>query len=276
VQARLATAVAATVSTIASAQTAAIPPREIVRLAVETDRKSQAAARNYTFLMRQEQRQFDTAGRTQSRESRTWDYTLVEGSPFRRLVSRDDRPLAEKEQKLEEEKLRKSIEERRRETPGERERRIADWERSQEKRREPLREIPDAFDFKLAGEEAINGVQVYVIDATPHPGYRPKSASAAFLPKVRARFWIAKNDYHWVKLDMETLDTVALGAILVRLAKGSHLMVEQTKVNNEVWLLKAVDLRITARILLVKGLRREYLFTFSDYKKFQVTSRVVE
>lgn len=272
----LAAALAVVFSALASAQTPALTPREIVRRSVEVDRTSLELARNYTYLMRQEERQLDGAGRIQSRESRTWDYTLLEGSPFRRLVAREDLPLPAKEQKLEEEKLHKSIEERSKETPEQRARRIADWDRSQQKRREPLRELPDAFDFRLAGEESMSGVPVYVIDATPHPGYRPVSASAAFLPKVRARFWIGKEDYHWVKVDMETLDTVALGAILVRLSKGSHLVIEQTRVNGEVWLPKSADLRFSARILLLKGLRREYLFTFSDYKKFQVNSRVVE
>ena len=37
----------------------------------------------------------------------------------------------------------------------------------------------------------------------------------------------------------------------------------------------AVLLTAAARILLVKGFNRELAFTFSDYKKFQVDSRVV-
>ncbi len=42
--------------------------------------------------------------------------TLLEGSPYRRLVARNDQPLSPKEQKKEEDKLRRSIEERRKET----------------------------------------------------------------------------------------------------------------------------------------------------------------
>jgi hypothetical protein len=250
--------------------------RDVVLRSINADRANAAIARNYTYLMRQDERQLDAAGNVLSHESRTWDYTMLEGSPFHRLVERDDHPLSAREQKVEEEKLRKSIEDRRQETAEQRARRIADWDRAQQKRREPLRELPDAFDFRFAAEDSISGRPMYVIDATPHPGYRPKSASTAFLTKVRARFWVGKSDYQWTKFDMETLETVAFGAVLLRLAKGSHMVVEQTWVNNEVWLFKSADLRVSARVLLVKGIRREYVFTFSGYKKFVVNSRVVE
>src|SRR6266404_1983996 len=118
-------------------------PREIVRRSVELDRRNTELSRSYALHHRQEDQQLDETGKMKFREVRTWDITLPEGSPYRRLVARDDRPLSPKEQQLEEEKLRRSIEERRKETPELRARRIADWERVQQKRREPLAELPD-------------------------------------------------------------------------------------------------------------------------------------
>ena len=60
-----------------------------------------------------------------------------------------------------------------------------------------------------------------MIEGTPKPGYRPKSASTAFFPKVKLHLWIDKNDYQWVKIDIESLDTISFGGFLLRLAKGS-------------------------------------------------------
>ena len=139
----------------------------------------------------------------------------------------------------------------------------------------PVRELLDAFDFTLAGEQQMGGREVYRIDATPRPGYQPKSQFASFFPKVRLRFWIDKQDYQAARIEMETLDTISFGGFLVRVGKGTHLVIEQTRVNNEVWLPREVLLTAAARILLVKGFNRELAFTFSDYKKFQVDSRVV-
>jgi hypothetical protein len=249
--------------------------REIVRRSVELDQKNIAIARNYTFLERREEIDLDGAGRVKTREILTYDVTLLEGSPYRRLVARNDRPLSPDEQREEEDKLQKSIGQRRRETPEQRQKRIAEWQRRQERQREPLRELPDAFNFLLAGEETIGGAATYVIDATPKPGYKPRSARGGWLNKLKARLWIDKRDYQWVKADVETLDTISFGAFLVRLAKGGRLTFEQSKVNGEVWLPKRMSLDATAKLLMVKGYHKRLEIRFSDHRKFQVESRVV-
>jgi hypothetical protein len=246
---------------------AAQDPREIVRRSVEIDRKNLEIARNYTYLERREQRELDGSGKVKDTEVQTSDVTLLEGSSYRRLVARNDRPLSSKEQKREEDKLRNSIEERRKESKEERERRIADWERRRQRQRDPLKELPDAFDFRLIGEEALAGGEVYVIDAMPKPDYKPQLPAAAYFPKVKARLWIDKNDYHWAKVEMETLDTISLGGFLVRLAKGSRLIVEQAHVSQEVWLLKSLTVHASARVALIMNIRREIIITFSDYSK---------
>jgi uncharacterized iron-regulated protein len=92
---------------------------------------------------------------------------------------------------------------------------------------------------------------------------------------VKARLWIDKDDYHWAKVELETLDTISFGGFLVRLAKGTRLIVEQAHVNQEVWLLKSLTLQASARVALIMNVRREIIVTLSDYKKFQVDSRVV-
>jgi hypothetical protein len=250
-------------------------PLEIVRRATELDRRNTEISRNYTFLQRQEQRDLESNGKLKKTESETFDVTLLEGSPYRRLVARDDRPLSPKDQRKEEEKLQKSIEERRKETAEQRERRVADWDHKRQKQREPLKELPEAFNFKLAGEEALNGGVAYVIEGMPKPGYRPKTASTAFFPKVKLRFWIAKEDYQWVRVDLESLDTISFGGFLIRLAKGSHLSIENARINNEVWLPKRAEIHGSVRLALVKVMRGEIVFTFSDYKKFQADSRVI-
>jgi len=249
--------------------------REIVRRSCELDQKNVEIARNYTFLQRQVDSDLDSSGRPKGKQIRTWDVTMQEGSPYKRLVGRNDQPLSQAEQKLEDANLQNNIELRRKETPAQRERRIAEWNRKQQRQREPLKELPDAFDFRIVGEESLNGGDVYVIDATPKPGYKPKSSTTVFLTKVKARLWIDKQDYQWAKVEMETLDTITFGGFLVRLAKGGHLVLEQTRINNEVWLPKHIALEASARLVLVKGFHKSLDMFFSDYKKFQTDSRIV-
>jgi hypothetical protein len=57
----------------------------------------------------------------------------------------------------------------------------------QERQREPMKELPEAFDLKLAAEESLNGGHTWVIDGTPKPGYHPKTRGTRFFPKVKLR-----------------------------------------------------------------------------------------
>ena len=254
---------------------AAEDPREIVRRSTEQDRRSEKLAESYTFIERQEERSLDSHGRVERRVVKTYDVTLTEGSPYRRLVARDDKPLPPEEERKEREKLQKSIAQRRAETPGQREKRLADWHRKREHDREFLREVPDAFDFRSAGEESVDGRKVYVIDATPHRGYRPVTADGKLLPKLKGRLWIDAETYHWVKAEAETIDTVSLGGIALRFNPGSRFTLLQVRINDEIWLPKRIEVAAQGRILLLKKISAELDFTYSDYKKFQADSRIV-
>jgi hypothetical protein len=260
---------------VLSVPVAAQDAREIVRRSVELDQKNLEAARNYTYLERQLERQFDGAGKVKQQNLRTFDVTVAEGSPYRRLVARNDEPLSAEEQKHEQEKLEQNIDQRHKETDEQRQRRIAEWERRRKRQREPLKEVVDAFDFRISGTERLNGGDAWVIDATPHPGYKPKTTAGTILPKMKVRFWIDQHDYQWIRMEAETLDTVTFGTFLIRIAKGAHIVMEQTRVNNEVWLPKRIALEGSARLFLVKGLHTQLDFTYSQYRKFQTDSRVV-
>jgi len=244
---------------------------EIIRRAFEQNQRAQRE--NYTYLQREHVRIVDGKGKVRSEKTQTEDVTFIEGSPYRRVVERNDKPLTPEEQKAEDERLRKSDEDRRKETPAQRQARIAEWRRRQEER--PYREIPDAFDFKLAGEETVDGAPAWVIDATPKPGYKPKASGASMLTKFQGRLWIAKSDYGMVKLDAETLGTVAYRSILFRMSKGSRLHVEMVKVNGEVWMPKLATIAISGKVLLLMGVHGEAEFSFRNYKKFQAESRIV-
>lgn len=247
---------------------------DIMRRALAEDSASAALARNYTYLENQELRTRD-GNKFKVRESNTWDVTLLEGSPYRRLVAHNGQPLDAADQRKEEGKLRLSIENRRHETEAQKQQRIADWHRKEEKQHEPLREIPDAFNLRFAADENIEGQAVYVIDGTPKPGYKPKSKNAFFLPKVKGRFWITRQGFQAVKIEFETLDTISWGGIVARVSKGTKVRVELTRVNNEVWLPKRILVAGSARVLLVKGYTGELDLTYSGFKKFTVDSRVV-
>jgi len=255
--------------------TAAQDPREIVRRSVQLMGHNLAIARNYTFLERSETRELDSDAHVKSRKIMLYDVTLLEGSPYRRLVGKDDHGLSPEEERIEQKKLADSIAQRQKETPAERARRIADWEKKRQREREPLGEVPDAFNFRIAGEAQIDGRDAWVIEGTPRPGYHARSSLAKLFPKFRGKLWIDKADYQWVKTEAEVTDNISWGLFVARLSKGARLDVQMTRVNDEVWLPKHIEAKVSARVALVKKYRIEADTSFSNYRKFQVDSRVV-
>ena len=248
---------------------------EIIVRAFAANEKSDDALADYAFVQRQHFRLLDSKGKLKEERSKTLEVMFVDGSPYQRVVARNDKPLSADEQKKEDERLQRSDEERRKDTPEQRKARLDDWRKQQKEKKSPYHEIPDAFDFKPAGEEAVDGTPCYLIDATPKPGYKFKSPKSSMLSKFKARLWIAKADYGFVKMDAETLDTVSFRGILFRMAKGSRLHVEYEKVNNEAWFPRLATIQFAGRALLVIGIHADGDYTFRDYKKFQVDSRMV-
>ena len=151
-----------------------VDARDIIRRAAAAEERNWKVARNYIFSERVNLRYLDSEGQVKSQEIKIHDVMLLDGSAYRRLVARDDRPLPPAEEKKEQEKLARSIAERRKETAAQRAQRLAEYGRRPEWQREAWRELPEAFDFRLAAEEVRDGNGLYVIEATPRQGYQPR------------------------------------------------------------------------------------------------------
>jgi hypothetical protein len=248
--------------------------RELVRESADRDLENTRRQRDYTYIQRTEQRRLDGDGRVRSKQATTYEIMILSGEPTRKVIAKDDRTLSEKEARKEEERIRKLIEKYQKENEGERRRRLQKSEKTAEEDRQFVREIADAFRFRFAGMESVEGRMTYVVDATPIPGYKPRHKDAKHLSKVRFRSWVDVADRQWVKLDIEFIDTVSWGLFLARLQKGSRVRLEQTRVNDEVWLPKHVDVRFDARLVLLKKLSMDIDVSFRDYKKF-VTESII-
>jgi hypothetical protein len=244
-----------------------ITPAQMVRRALDAYSRGEAAQREYSYCQRDDVRILDGSGGLKHHDLRTFDVIMVDGSPYRRLVKRNDQALPPDEEKEQQEDFRRGIDQRHNETPEQRRQRIAEWDHKRQERQGDMNEVPNAFDFRLVGEETISGVPVWVIEGTPHPGYKPKSKSAGYFLKMRGRIWLTKEDYHVVKVDAVTLDAISIGAFLLRIAQGGHVGIEFSHMGNGLWLPKHASISGSARILLIKGYRLDADYTFSDYRR---------
>ena len=119
------------------------------------------------------------------------------------------------------------------------------------------------------------GRPAWIIDAEPHAGYQPHIKEGKFLPKFHGRVWIDIADLQLAKMDVECLDTVSWGLFLARFHKGSRFVLEQTRVNDEVWLPRQLAVQADVRLALLKDFNVDIEQTFRDYKKFRSSSKIV-
>jgi hypothetical protein len=250
-------------------------PKEIIRRAADNDLLNDQRQRNYTYVQRNVEHKLNGKGDVQSTETKTYEVMVLYGEQVRRLIARNDQPLSEKDAAKEEEKIQKLIQKRQNEGDDDRRKRLEKYEKDRDHDRAFVKEITDAYNFTLLPDENIGGREQFVIQADPRPGYEPRMKDARILPKFRFEVWIDKDAYQWTKLAADVIDTVSFGLILARLHKGSKLLIETTRINDEVWLPKHVALKLDAKVALFKNLDYDIDVTYRDYKKFRTDTKIL-
>jgi len=249
--------------------------QRLLRVVADKDIENDKKLRDYTYVEREVQNKLDGKGQVKSSEAKTYEVLEIYGEQVQRLTEKDGKPLSQKEAAKEEEKIQKIIDKRKSESEGDRRKREEKEEKEREDGRKFVREVADAYNFKLVGTELVGGREAWVIEGEPRPGFVPQMKEAKYLPKFHGRVWIDKGDLQLARMDVECLDTISWGVFLARFHKGSRLMLEQTRVNDEVWLPRQVTVKIDVRLALLKNFNVDLEQSFRDYKKFRTATRIL-
>jgi hypothetical protein len=249
--------------------------QHLFRIVADKDLENDKRQRDYTYIDREVENKLDGNGQTKSTEVKTYEVLEIYGEQVQRLIEKDDKPLDGKEAAKEDEKIQKIIDKRKNESEEDRKKREQKQEKAREDDRKFVTEVSDAYNFKLVGTEQVGGREAWVIDGEPRPGFEPHMKESKFLSKFHGRVWIDKGDLQLAKMDIEAIDTVSLGWVLARIHKGTRVMLEQTRVNDEVWLPRHVAFKLDARIALLKGYKIDGDQTYRDYKKYRTSAKIV-
>src|SRR5579871_6264700 len=76
--------------------------RDLIRKTADNDMENDRKQRDYTYIQREEQHRLDGKGQTKSVEIKTSEILEIYGEQVERLVSKDDKPLSEKDANKEE------------------------------------------------------------------------------------------------------------------------------------------------------------------------------
>jgi len=249
--------------------------QRLVKVVTENYRANYKKERDYTYVERDEENRLDGNGQVKSTEAKTFEVMELYGEQVHRLIEKGDKPLSARDAAKEEERIEKLTGKRKNESQEERLKRQGEEEKQRQKNREFVREVADAYDFQLMGSEFLDGRDTWVIAGEPRPGFQPHLKDAEILPKFHGRLWIDKSEMQLAKMDVEAIDTVSFGWVLARIHRGTRLVIEWTRVNGEVWLLRHLSFKFDARVALFKGYNEEDEQTYREYKKFRATARIV-
>jgi hypothetical protein len=207
-----------------------------------------------------ETRQLDSDGRTKSTSEDTYNIVpLGDGASFEEHVGHDSEPVAQDVR----ERSQKELEQLRSESPAQ----LAHRFEKERAERSYMKEVPDAFDFRVIREDNLPTGRAWVLEATPRPGYIPKSRYAHAFNKMHGTLWIDEKDVQWVKADAVASETVTFGWFIARLSKGSHIVLEQERLPDGNWVPRSLSARAAARMFLVFNHHFDEEITYNQYKR---------
>jgi hypothetical protein len=235
-----------------------VAPQQIVRQSIQNYQRDWKASRDtWTYTQK------DVTESDGTKVVEVSEIIPLNGTPYERLISKNGHPLSGDDARKEERKYERALHQREKETKEERAERI----RKYESERAFVKDIPEAYDFKLVGAENVEGRPAWVITMAPHPGFVPSTPHAALLGHIEGKLWIDKEDLQWAKAEAHVFDTINIGWIVARVRPGTRFTVEQTRVENGLWMPRRITICGAAHVMLVHNKLINEELTYSGYRK---------
>jgi hypothetical protein len=223
---------------------------------------------NYTGTRAEEETEYDKTGKVTKREAKEYTFFYLGGDEISTLISKDDKPLGEEEQKKENDKTQKEI---RRHKAKRDAKEKGNGKKDDE---DPSIELfLRACQFVNPRRERFRGQDVLVFDFEPNPEFKAHKLAEKVVQKLAGVIWIDEKSHDVARLEAYFVGDFKLAAgMLANLQKGTSFVFEQGFINNEVWLPTYAEIHVGVRVLLVKGFKVSAVTRYSDYKRFNVES----
>jgi len=236
----------------------------IIQKSVEANRADFEAAPNFNYKERD--RSDDGEG------SKTYQVTMIEGTPYQRLIEINGEPISAAQKADEMKKQEQAVAQRRAESPDQRKKRLADYEKGRRRDHEMMQQLTKAFDFKLTGTRKLRGFTVWHFKATPRAGYKPPTMNAQVLPGMQGQLWIDQKTYQWVKVTAQVIHPVSIEGFLAQVEPGTRFELEMSPVEEGIWQVSHFAMKSQAKILFLFNHNSQQDSTFFDYERVKGSS----
>jgi hypothetical protein len=199
--------------------------------------------------------------------TKTLAVTMLDGTPYERLIAIDDKPIPAAQAAEELKKQSQAEAQRRAESSGQRKRRLAKYERDLAREHEMMTQLTNAFNFKLVGQTKMRGFNVWALRATPRTGYRPPNMESQVLKGMEGELWIDQASYRWVRVTAKVIHPVTIAGFLARVQPGTQFEVEKSPVENGIWQVTHFAVQSRAKVLLLVKRNEDETDTFYDFER---------
>jgi hypothetical protein len=252
-----------------------LPDIPALMLAVEANqRASEAIQKDYLYRSMVTAEQTDGHGGVKKTETQEYDVFWVGGVPVRRLTKKNGKELSAEEQKKESEQIDKEV------AKAKEKRAKADEKGTETDPRGndvvTVSRLLELGSFTNARREQLNGRDTIAVDFAGDPKAKTKNRFEDVIRDMVGTAWMDEKDKVLVKGQGHFVNNFKVGAgLVVNIQKGTNFLMEQRKVNDEVWLPARMEGQGSFRALLFVGFNGNFRVVNSDYRKFKATSTIL-
>jgi hypothetical protein len=240
---------------------------------------------NYTYTELVTARVFDKSGKYTEKSNETYERTFYKRFPIRRLVAKNGKALTPEEQEKEDKRVEKRIRDLDKKE-SEREKKTQAREAKEAEKKDAAANAPndDDNDERLSiadilrasnllnpRRERFRNRDVIVFDFEPNRAYKPQKDYEKLFGKMAGVLWVDAADRQVGRLEARLVESFKIGGgLLASLKEGASFVIEQDRINNEIWLPTRADISLSVRVLLLKNIDAFQTVDFSNYKRFNV------
>lgn len=226
-------------------------------------RRMDSLRENYTFHESTVTDDLDGDGRVVRTASEDRYIFFVNGYRIARLVRRNAKDLSPGDSKSERERVTKLVEKDLNSPRGH------SWNRRGENvsvdQILPLMKISNPRRVSLHDRSTL----VFDFIGDPHAHAHGLAENAA--RKIAGTVWIDEADREVVRLEAHFDDKFRIGGgFVASIQKGTSLVFEQSRLDQDLWMPSVSEIHLTARELLVRGVRQNIHIKDSDFHRFDV------
>lgn len=237
-------------------------------------RKAEAIEKNYLYHSVETAQELDGHGRVKKTTVTEADHYFVNGIRVRRLVKKDGKALSPEEIGREDQRIEKEAAKAR----EKRDKADAAGKPTDSRGDEEITvsRLIELGAFTNARRVQLHGRDTIAVDYVGDPKAKTHNRAEDAIRNLRGTAWIDERDRMLVRVEGQFVNAFKVGAgLVVNIRKGTHFTMEQTKVNDEVWLPANISAEGAARVLLFFNFNGNIQAVESDYRKFRATSTVL-